>query len=220
MSTKYKVYNRRGSGGYVVEAALSLANAAYDLEELDSEPGTPLPEAFRSTNPKNQVPVLVTPDGNLLTESAAIVIHIAASHGLEPRPGTPDHGTMLRWLVFMTVNIYEAILRRGYASRYTENDDDGVRRAAEKKIDADLAIIEDHIQGPFLLGTAISVADLYLAMLNAWRGKSDDLLPKCDRITHLVAGDPRIKHIWHYNFNHRLDVKWGGSEVGPNGTDF
>ena len=43
----YTLYNRPGSGGFVVEAALTLAGAPFELIELDSKAGTPLPESFR-----------------------------------------------------------------------------------------------------------------------------------------------------------------------------
>ena len=42
----YTLYNRRGSGGFVVEAALALAEAPFELVELESKPGTPLRRAF------------------------------------------------------------------------------------------------------------------------------------------------------------------------------
>ncbi len=76
----YRLYNRPGSGGFVVEAALALADADFDLVELDSKAGTPLPESFREHNPWRQVPTLILPDGSTMTETAAILIHLAACH--------------------------------------------------------------------------------------------------------------------------------------------
>ena len=43
----YRLYNRLSSGGFVVEAALTLAGAAFELVELDSKVGTPLDDSFR-----------------------------------------------------------------------------------------------------------------------------------------------------------------------------
>ena len=43
----YHLFNRPGSGGFVVEAALTLAEADFELTELASKAGTPLPESFR-----------------------------------------------------------------------------------------------------------------------------------------------------------------------------
>ena len=95
----YRLYNRVGSGGFVVEAALALAETAFELEELDSRPSTPLPESFRVHNPWRQVPTLILPDGSTMSETAAILIDLSACHQdkeLGPRPGTTAHAQFLR----------------------------------------------------------------------------------------------------------------------------
>lgn len=215
----YKLYNRDGSGGFVVEAALALAAAPYELVTLDSAPGTPLPDTFRDINPWRQVPVLILPDGTMMTESAAMLIHIAACHpeqNLAPPPGTPAHGVFLRWTVFMSVNIYESILRRGYPERYTTDPDGaaGVAEAAAKRLRDGLGLIESQLRpGAYLLGETMSVADVYLAMLNAWRGGNKGL-PRCDDLTHRVAAHPVIAPIWQRNFADRLSTQWGRTDAG------
>ena len=50
----YKLYNRTGSGGFVVEAALALADQPYQLVTMETKPGTPLPESFREINRKRR----------------------------------------------------------------------------------------------------------------------------------------------------------------------
>ena len=74
----YKLYTRPGSGGFVVEAALALANAPF--EQIDV-PKTDRPDpAFLGISPLNQVPVLTLPDGRSITESAAICVLLAERH--------------------------------------------------------------------------------------------------------------------------------------------
>ncbi|MDP6345490.1 MAG: glutathione S-transferase family protein [Alphaproteobacteria bacterium] len=210
----YKLYNRDGSGGFVVEAALALADAPFELVKLDSTPGTPLPAAFREINPWGQVPVLLTPDGTMLTESAAMLIHIAACYpdrDLAPRPGTSAHGRFLRWLVFMSVNLYESVLRKGYPERYTTDaaGTAGVSEAGAKRLADGLGLIESELRPDgYVLGETMSLADLYLAMLNAWHGGGRGL-PLCDAVTHRVAAHPVIAPIWQRNFDQRLPTKWG-----------
>jgi len=95
----YRLYNRVSSGGFAVEAALALAGADCELVELSSAPGTPLPASFRAVNPWGQVPTLVLPDGTVMTETGAILIHLAAcfpEKALAPPPGTAAHATVLR----------------------------------------------------------------------------------------------------------------------------
>lgn len=204
----YRLYNRVGSGGFVVEAALALAGAPCELVDLESVPSTPLPDSFREINPWGQVPTLVLPDGSIMTEAAAILIHLAACHpekGLGPRPGTPAHAQFLRWTVFASVNVYEAALRRSYPFRYTTDPEshDAVREAAIARMGEGLAVVEQAVgAGPFLLGEAMSLADVYVAMLFIWfRGDID--APKLVRLTDGVRQHPIVNPIWRRHFGDR-----------------
>jgi glutathione S-transferase len=210
----YRLYNRDGSGGFAVEATLALAGIPFELIKVDSVPNTPLPESFREINPMGQVPVLITPDGTLMTETAAILIYLASAHPetkIGPAPATPAHAGFLRWNVFLSVNVYEAILRKGYPDRYT-NDREGtaaVAAAADTRLRQSLEVIEQAVEpGRYLLGETLYSVDIYLAMLNAWQGV-DQGLPILDDLTHRVAGHPVISPIWQRNFDHRLRTKWG-----------
>ena len=204
----YRLYNRPGSGGFVVEAALTLAGAPFELQEFDSKPGTPLPESFRETNPWGQVPTLVLPDGTMMTEAAAILIHLAACYpdkGLGPAPGTAAHAAMLRWMVFASVNLYEAVLRRGYSFRYTTDPagHDGVRAAANARMAEALAVLEAAIDpGPFLLGAEMSVADIYIAMLFTWFAGGIQA-PRLAALTQGVKQHPIVAPIWRRHFGDR-----------------
>jgi Glutathione S-transferase, N-terminal domain len=66
-------------------------------------------EGLRSLNPVSQVPTLVLPDSQVMTESAAIALHLAdlsGRDGLVPGPATSERAVFLRWLVFLVANIY------------------------------------------------------------------------------------------------------------------
>jgi glutathione S-transferase len=210
----YRLYNRDGSGGFVVEAALVLTGAPFELVKLDSLPGTPLPESYRDINPWGQVPALITPSGTLLTECAAILIHLANCHQekkLAPPVGSESHGVFLRWCVFLAVNVYEAVLRRAYPDRFTTDPSghDAVAQAARIRLREGLDVVEAAITpGQFLLGPDLSLADVFLAMLNAWH-RADNGLTECDAITHRIAAHPDIAPVWRRNFDHRLKTRWG-----------
>jgi len=200
----YTLYNRPGSGGFVVEAALTLAEAPFELVELDSKRGTPLPESFRETNPWGQLPVLLLPDGTVMTETSAILIHLAAcfpEKGLAPPPGTPAHAAFLRWTVFANINLYEAVLRRGYPFRFTDDPEghDALRSAAIRRMGEALAVIDAHVEEPFLLGEEMTVADIYLAMFLVWyRGDID--APHLARIGDAVRRHPVVGPIWRRHY--------------------
>ena len=210
----YMLYNRPGSGGFACEAAFALANQPFELISIDSAPSTPLPEDFRDINPWKQVPTLITPDGTMITETGAILLHIAGKWPgpqTGPEPWTDAHGTLMRWVIFLSANLYEGILRFAYPNRYT-TDPDGVKalqtaQAARNQQAFELLEAELTDQ-PFLLGENLSVADVYMAMIYGWHGKRDTL-PKCSTLTRAVAMHPAINPVWRRNFDGKRSEHWG-----------
>ncbi|MGI9478099.1 MAG: glutathione S-transferase family protein [Hyphomicrobiaceae bacterium] len=209
----YTLYNRRGSGGFAVEVALTLAGQPSELVTIESQPSTPLPESFREINPWGQVPVLVLPDGSKMTETGAILIYIATRYpGVDvgPQPGTPAAAQLMRWIVFLSANVYESTIRRVYPERYTTASDgaDGLRAAATKRNDEAFALLGKELAaGGFLVGDAMTVADVYLAMLYAWHPGETNAA--CAALAHRVAAHDKVAPLWQRNFDHRLKVKWG-----------
>jgi glutathione S-transferase len=108
-------------------------------------------------------------------------------------------------MVFTNVNVYEAVLRRSYPSRYTTDPDciEATQEAAIARMGDALMVLENAIDpGPFLLGETMSVADIYVAMLFVWfRGTID-----AARLTVLTEGVRRhsvVGPIWRRHFGDR-----------------
>ena len=144
----YKLYNRLGSGGFATEAALAIAGAPFELELIDSQPGTPMPESFRAINPWRQVPTLITPDGAMITETAATLIHISLAHpapDIGPAQGSAAYTQLLRWTSFLGTNVYEAIRHRAFPDVYTTdpNGHAAVQEAAKIRNDDAFALLDD-----------------------------------------------------------------------------
>lgn len=210
---KYTLYNRPGSGGFAVEAALTLAGQPYDFIDVGNQPGDEMPASFRSINPWGQVPTLILPDGTLMTETGAILTFIAGAHPearLCPPPWTPPYAAFLRWMTFLGANIYEGILRKGYPARFTDDPAglDAVKSAAIRRTNEGFSVLEDALSDSGYLLHEMSAADIYLAMLFAWR-RDFAGLPRCEALTHRIAANEIIAPVWRRNFDHRLDVKWG-----------
>ena len=70
----YTVYGAAGSGSVPVEAALTLIGAPYKVVEAVTWEGEAQRGKVAAVNPMRQIPALVTPDGETITESAAILI--------------------------------------------------------------------------------------------------------------------------------------------------
>ena len=75
----YTLYGSKGSGSASAEMGLRATGIDYRIVNAASwEPGPGLDE-LRTVNPLAQIPTLVLPDGGVLTESAAILIHLGLS---------------------------------------------------------------------------------------------------------------------------------------------
>ena len=197
----YTLYSHDGSGGFAVEAALVKAGAAHKVVTVDTGKGEQNRPEFVAINPMRQVPVLVLPDGTTMTESAAIVVHLAnvfPDKGLAPKPATAAHARFLRWMFFMAANLYEGDLRYFYAERYTSDPAgiEGVKSAGAAHMKKSFAVLDDVLaQGPFLCGPTFTMADVYLAMLMAW---SPEPLTsrRLQAVSAAVAADPQIGPLW------------------------
>lgn len=171
MKSSYQLYGRQNSGSFAVQVALEEAGAKYERIWISKEPGDV--ERLRRVNPTGKVPALVLPDGTVMMESAAMLIHLAAIHPeaqLAPRPGTPAHAMFLQWMVFLSANLYEAALRIYYSERYSargQADAAAVKAQAEADFVAHLEILSPKL-GPWLLGAQYTAADPYLYMLAGW----------------------------------------------------
>ena len=209
----YTLYNRPGSGGFAVEAALVLAGQPYEFMDVGNQPGEKMPETFRAINPWGQVPALILLDGELMTETGAILTYLAGAHGeagLCPEPWSPEYGLFLRWMTFLGANIYEGILRGGYPDRFTDDPNglEAVQAAAQRRTQEGFTVLEGALTEDGCLQDRMSVADIYLAMLFAWH-KPNHALPNCSALTHRIAAHDVIAPVWRRNFDHRLAVKWG-----------
>lgn len=225
----YRLHNRLGSGGFVVQATLAVAKIDFAYEPIESVPDQPLGRRVEGLNGWGQVPVLELEDGTRITETAAILAHLSyAEPSVRQGPvlWIDDHPSFLRWSVFLAVNVYEGILRRSYTDRFFSgierapgdrneepNEIDAfitkaIRQAARERVHNAFKCIEaetaDH---KFLLSDRLSPCDVFLAMLYAWHNRQPDL-PKCTWITTEIATHDQIRPIWKQNFHDRLDFKW------------
>jgi glutathione S-transferase len=186
----YVLYGGRQTGSIAVEATLALMGVEHERIEVRREAGEHLTEAFTAINPRQQVPVLVLPDGTVVTEGPAILAHLADSRpeaGLAHPPGSSARALQDRWTAFLHANVYEAMLREVMSERYTDDPDgaEGVQRAATDYVRRHFAIIEAEIgEGPFLFGAQMTMADVFLWMLTYWVDP-DWLEAACPKVARL-----------------------------------
>jgi glutathione S-transferase len=98
----YTLYARAGWGSALIETQLAWYGLPYRLEGIgDLFKEEAAGEKLRPVNPLMQLPTLVLPDGQIMTESAAITLYLAEATGRSDLVPPPPRPQFLRWLVFV-----------------------------------------------------------------------------------------------------------------------
>ncbi|MBD8100472.1 glutathione S-transferase [Pseudomonas fluorescens] len=119
----YTLYGTDESGSCMIEIALQRCAVQWHRVEASSWQDGEGSEALARINPLKQIPTLVTPDGQVLTESAAILIHL----GLEyPQADllAGNRAQILRGLLYIAANCYSAIGIIDYPQRWLGDADE------------------------------------------------------------------------------------------------
>ena len=204
----YKLYGTLQTGTCAAHAALVEAGATFELIEVSTRDKEHLGEDYRRINPRQQVPSLGLPDGSVMTEGPAILMHIADAHPgacLAPPPSSSQRAQHDRWLMFFAVNVYEGELRKLFGGRYTDDPDGApaVQRAAASYVERHHQIFEASLgAGPYFLGEQFTVLDIYVWMLTQWMDGAwlREHCPKLNTLSGHVMKRPKIEPIHRDNF--------------------
>ena len=189
------LYWRSRTGAFAPAALLAEARQRWTAVHVDTKKGENLTDEYRRLNPMARVPTLILPDGQVMTESVAMVLHLSEffeEAELLPPLGDKDRPQALRWLIFATASLYETDLRLTYPDRYTTDaaGAEGVRSAARRDFDQQWAVVaawlDQRKDGPFFLGRRYSALDPYYAMLAAWHDRPKELIARHPRVGTLI----------------------------------
>ncbi|MGH8030443.1 MAG: glutathione S-transferase family protein [Arenimonas sp.] len=167
------LYYSPSTASLVVHWLLIELGVAHTLHKLDFDKREHKSPQYLAINPAGVVPTLEL-DGVILTEAAAIVLHLADLHpeaGLAPAVGSPERAQYYRWMLFMANTLQPAYRAWFYAEEPAGAvNADAVKGQARAKIEAGWQQVADHLQahGPYLLGARLSAADFMLTMLMRW----------------------------------------------------
>jgi GST-like protein len=173
--SEFILHGRPGWGSAIVEAQLAFYEVPYRLVEVgDLFDSSAAREALQPLNPLAQVPTLVLPDGTVMTESAAITLHLAditRSVELVPAAQSRDRGPFLRWLVFLVANVYPTFTYADLPGRFvkTPGADQPFRAEVDAYAQRLWRIVEAAAGAPWFLGERLSALDLFLAVMTHWR---------------------------------------------------
>ncbi len=202
MTKPFTLYGRSGSGSLAVQVALEEIGAPYERIWVSRDEAEVA--RFRELNPTGKVPALVLPDGTLMFESAAMLVHLSGMYPdacLAPKPGTSRHALFLQWMMFLSANVYEAALRIYYSARYSARgdvDSDAIRQKGVADFLAHLELVSRGLR-PYVLGAEYSVADVYLHMLTSWYpngiAELHERLPALGAHAALVSARPALAKV-------------------------
>jgi glutathione S-transferase len=159
-----RLHDYSASGNcYKVRLLLAQLGREYERVPVDIFGGDTLTEEYARVNPLRQVPVLERDGAEPLTESNAILVHLA--EGTEYLPDDAGHRAQaLSWLFFEQADAISGIA--GLRFRLvTERIKPDSREAEWRRStgEAVLRVMDDRLaKGDYLAGDAYSVADISL----------------------------------------------------------
>lgn len=203
------IYGASGSGSMAVEAAMTLLGMPYEVIEAATWTGEDARAVVRPVNPLAQVPTIVFPDGEVMTESAAILIWLGdlkPELGLAPQTGDPLRRRYLRWMAYVPSQIYAMFLLKDDPTVWLHGKEpqEELRERAIERIKTCWKIMEAALEpSPWLLGDRFSLLDLYVAVVSRWTPRRtwfDEACPKLASVAHRVDALPELKPFW--------DARW------------
>jgi GST-like protein len=205
-SGEYVIHGAAGTGSTPVEATLTLVGQPYRVIEKGSWQETASGEEMARVNPMRQIPALVLPTGEVMTESAAILIWLADRHPearLAPGLEDPRRGQFLRWMAFIPGQIYSMYWVRDVPSRLAEGPaaEEVIKARTLERIADCWRIMGEQVKpaGRFLLGDELSVLDVYLTVVSRWsprRKRFYEAAPALAPVVKAVDAEPRLEEFW------------------------
>ena len=209
MDKPYIVHGSAGSDSVPVEAALTLLRAPYEVIGENAVRDVSRNEAVGAVNPLGQMPAPVLPTGEVMTESAAILIHLADRRPearLAPAIGDARRPHFLRWMINVSTAIYGLAWVRADPIRLVpdQRQINIVRdRIEDRRAECWRQMDRQIAPGKFLLGDELGVLDLYVATVSRWMPRRQHFYreaPRMAEIVRRVDREPRLTEFWASRF--------------------
>lgn len=171
------------------EARLTFEHEKVDLKSKRTESGAD----FSQINPKGYVPALTLDSGETLTENVAILDWIAHQNPALKPSGDLGHTHLLQALAFISTEIH-----KGFKPFFAGGNDEEKAKAAET-IGKRVSYLLETMEGDYLFGERVSVADFYFFVMLLWAQKNEIQMPDGlaayrDRILDLPSVKKAMAH--------------------------
>ncbi|WP_414829134.1 glutathione S-transferase family protein [Alteromonas sp. H39] len=160
-----RIYGDKKSGNcYKIQLLVSLLGKVCDWVDIDILRGETRTQAFLEKSPNGKIPVLELDDGRVLSESNAILHYLASGSLLIPHSAF-DFAKLLQWQFFEQYSHEPYIAVARYINVYLGMPENRREEFAAKQAGGyrALEVMEEQLnKTPFLLGDALSLADISL----------------------------------------------------------
>jgi glutathione S-transferase len=183
--------------------ALEKSGAVYEARRVDFSKNEQRSADYLAINPKGRVPALITERG-ILTETPAILAFIAQSFPRARLAPLDDPYAFAQVQSFnsylcSTVHVAHAHRVRGYRWADDPAAIEAMRQKVPQSVGDCFELIErDMLRGPWVMGEAFSICDIYLFTLSQWlEGDGVDLsrLPKVLDHRRRMREDPAVAKV-------------------------
>ncbi len=175
----WTLYGSDGSGSAAIEAALLQAGQPFRVVRASTWEADSAQAELARVNPLGQIPTLVAPGGEVLTESAAMLAELGLrfpASGLLPADPAGRART-LRGLVYVAANCYAAIGVIDYPERWLAGADgkaaNALRAGARTRLHRLWELFADQFHDPalaFFGGAQPGALDLLATVVSRWSG--------------------------------------------------
>ena len=171
------------------EAGLEFERIKVDIPTRRTEAG----DDFTQVNPKGYVPALVLDDGTVLTENAAILTWVA-ERAPQLAPGdVMGRIRLAEMLSFIGAELHKLLIR----SIFPTGDQE--KQIVDEVVAQRLAYLAERLDGDYLFGREMSVADAYLYVMLRWvrdlkLPRPDPLPAYFDRVEARPAVQLALRH--------------------------
>jgi len=167
-----KLYYAPGACSLADHIALLEAGAKFEAEAVDIHTKkTASGEDFLTINPKGYVPALLLDDCEILTENVAVLDWIAEQYPHLRRDGVLSRARQLEMLAFISAELHAGFKPLWHDG--TETEKEKARETLAKRFQ----FAATRLNGDYLFGDELSVADCYLYVMLRWTEKFGIAVP-------------------------------------------
>jgi glutathione S-transferase len=179
-----------------VQMILHARSLRFHRVDVRQDKGQPRDPRFLAINPMGKVPAVRLDDGDMLSDSGALLFHFAEGTGLWPTERRTQ-AEVLRWMFFEQYSHEPALAVLRYLKRFASPQDVDPRRMVdlEDRSRAVLGVMEQRLREPdWIAATTPTIADIALypyTRLASEIGLDIDSWPNVGRWLERVAAMPR-----------------------------